>query len=211
MLTPAYEVGGDCFDYALNGDTLHFAIFDAVGHGLRAAILTAAVVGAYRHARRSRVGLVDKYAVVDDVVHSQFDEEHFATAQMADLNVHSGMLRWVNAGHPRPLLIRDGRVAGSLRAAPTLPMGFGGETPVVSEERLQPGDRILLFTDGVIEERTAAGGELGIAGLTAFVNRVSVPALPVAETVRLLSEELQTNRAGAPADDSTVVLVEWHP
>ncbi|MDP9393682.1 MAG: serine/threonine-protein phosphatase [Actinomycetota bacterium] len=211
MLSPAYEVGGDCFDYALNGHTLHFAIFDSMGHGLRAAILTAAVVGAYRHARRSRVGLRDKYAIVDEVVQSQFDEEHFATAQMAHLDVSSGVLRWVNAGHPRPLLVRDGSVTGSLRAAPTLPMGLGGETPIVSEERLQPGDRLVLFTDGVIEEHTPAGIELGIGGLTSFLNRVSGLRLPVAETVRLLSEELQRNRVATPADDSTVVLLEWHP
>ncbi|MDP9460564.1 MAG: serine/threonine-protein phosphatase [Actinomycetota bacterium] len=211
MLSPAYEVGGDCFDYALNDHTLHFAIFDSMGHGLRAAILTAAVVGAYRHARRSRVGLRDKYAVVDDVVQSQFDEEHFVTAQMANLDVRSGVLRWVNAGHPRPLLVRHGRVAGSLRGAPTLPMGLGGEAPIVSEEQLQPGDRLVLFTDGVIEERTSAGIELGIEGLTSFLDRVSGLRLPVAKTVRLLSEDFQRNRDGSPADDSTVVLLEWHP
>ncbi len=211
MLSPAYEVGGDSFDYALNADTLHFAIFDAMGHGLRAAILATAVVGAYRHARRGRVGLRDKYALVDDVVRSQFGEEHFCTAQMIDLDVPSGVLRWVNAGHPRPLLLRNGRVIRSLRSAPTLPMGFGGETPQVSEEQLEPGDRLLFFTDGVIEERTPTGVELGVDGLKAFLEHVETARQPVAETVRLLTGQLLDRRAAQPADDSTVVLLEWRP
>ena len=53
LLEPAYEVGGDCFDYAYNAGILDFAVFDMVGHGLRSAVLTSLLVGAYRHGRRS--------------------------------------------------------------------------------------------------------------------------------------------------------------
>ncbi|MDP9436467.1 MAG: serine/threonine-protein phosphatase [Actinomycetota bacterium] len=211
MLAPAYEVGGDAFDYAVNGDVLHFAIFDAMGHGLGAAILTAAVVGGYRHARRARVGLRDTYLIVDDVVRSHFGEEHFATAQLATIDLPTGVLRWVNAGHPRPLLVRDGRVARSLRGPTTLPIGFEGEPPEVTEEQLQPGDRLIFFTDGVIEEHTPDGVELGVEGLTAFLDSVEDERLPVAETARAVSLHLARSRAGTPTDDSTVVLLEWRP
>ncbi len=212
MLAPAYEVGGDSFDYALQDGVLHFAIFDAMGHGLRASILATAVVSAYRHARRGRVGLRDKYALADDVVREQFGGEHFVTAQMADLDVNGGVLRWVNAGHPRPLLVRHGRVVRSLRSDTTLPIGLAGETPQVSEEELQPGDRLVFFTDGVIEERTPDGGQLGLPGFGAFLERVERPRLPVAETVRQLSLELTAGwNSGSPKDDVTIVLLEWHP
>ncbi len=151
------------------------------------------------------------YALVDDVIRSQFGEEHFATAQMADIDLRTGVLRWVNAGHPRPLLLRHGAVLESLRSAPTLPMGMAGETPFVAEEPLQRGDRLLFFTDGVIEERTPDGVELGLGGLTTFLDRVASESLSVAETVRRLSRDLVQTREGNPADDSTVVLLEWHP
>src|SRR5580765_3411830 len=52
LLEPAYDVGGDCFDYSLNGDVLDFAVFDAMGHGLRSAALGSLAVSAYRNSRR---------------------------------------------------------------------------------------------------------------------------------------------------------------
>lgn len=210
MLSPAYEVGGDSFDYALNDQTLHVAIVDAMGHGLQASILAGAVVGAYRHARRAGVSLRDTYAVMDDVVRDQFSDEHFATAHMAQLDVSSGLLRWVNAGHPRPLLIRGARVHGSLRSEPTLPVGFGGHTPSVTETQLEPGERVLFFTDGVTEERTD-GAELGVSGLVALLERIEAGQVPVEETVRRLNREMLAARGGKTADDCTLVMLEWRP
>lgn len=100
ILEPAYGVGGDSFDYALNDDILHVGIVDAMGHGLDAAVMAAVAVAAYRHARRSDVDLADLYASMDRAITTQFDEERFVTAQMARLDVGSGRLQWVNAGHP---------------------------------------------------------------------------------------------------------------
>ncbi len=99
----------------------------------------------------------------------------------------------------------------SLRSHTTLPMGFGGDRPVISEEQLEPGDRLLFFTDGVIEDRTSEGVELGVDGLIRYVNQLHRSPVSVAETVRLLSVDLTSRRVGAPADDSTLVLVEWNP
>jgi serine phosphatase RsbU (regulator of sigma subunit) len=209
MLSPAYEVGGDFFDYALNGDTLHFAIFDAVGHGLRAAILATTVAGAYRHARRNGADLRESYALIDDVIQVQFDDEDFATGQLAELDLSSGVLRWANAGHPSPLLVRNGRVVRSLDSEPTLPAGLGGSAPQVTEEQLELGDRVVFFTDGVIEERTPAGLEVGEEGLVRCLEQVEKSGLPVAETVRRLGHRLVADHAGTPTDDSTVVLLEW--
>ncbi|MFE0332396.1 PP2C family protein-serine/threonine phosphatase, partial [Streptomyces sp. NPDC058960] len=65
MLEPAYDVAGDSFHYALNGDVLHVAMVDAMGHGLDAATMATVVIGAYRHARRISVGLSEIYAFMD--------------------------------------------------------------------------------------------------------------------------------------------------
>lgn len=78
-LEPAYEIGGDTFDYA---DTADFLVLDSVGHGLPAALLSAAAVGAYRHARRELLDLPAIAQAVDAVIAEQFGSSQFATAAM---------------------------------------------------------------------------------------------------------------------------------
>ena len=209
-LEPAYEVGGDAFDYALNGDLLHLAILDAVGHGLRAAVMAGVATASYRHARRADVGLEDVYAVMDEAVGAQAQPEEFVTAQVAELDTRTGALRWVNAGHPAPLLVRDRRVVGPLDVETTLPVGFGGARPVVATERLEPGDRVLFFTDGATEQRTSRGPRLGDELFEDLAERACSAGLIVAETVRrLVASLLDQNDGKQPDDDATVVLVEW--
>jgi serine phosphatase RsbU (regulator of sigma subunit) len=208
IVEPAYAVGGDAFDYAINGDVLHLGIFDAMGHGLRAATMCAVVVGAYRHARRNGIGLADKYVGMDEAVADQFGEEHFATAQFAHLDTGTGLLAWVNAGHPRPLLVHDGQVVRSLRGTTPLPVGFGGDQPQIHTEQLQPGDRVLFFTDGVIEQEAADGEQLGLGRLADYVERQSAAGADAAETVRRLATALMKPDQGL-RDDATLLLVEW--
>jgi serine phosphatase RsbU (regulator of sigma subunit) len=208
VLEPAYEVGGDSFDYALNGTTLHLGIFDAMGHGLRAATMSAVVLGAYRHARRNGVDLAAKYAQMDAAIADQFGDDHFATAQLAHLDSVRGGLTWFNAGHPRPMLIRSARVIRSLRNTPTLPIGLGGGQPQVATEQLEPGDRVLFFTDGVVEQEAPDGDQLGFDRLADHVERQSAAGLSCPETVRRIAAELLKPAVGL-RDDATLLLVEW--
>ncbi len=208
VVEPSYEVGGDAFDYAMNGDVLHLGIFDAMGHDLDAATMCAVVVGAFRHARRNGIGLVDKYAVMDKAVAEQFGEDHFATAQLAHLDTASGRLEWVNAGHPRPLLVRRSKVIRSLKGSTTLPVGFGGDAPETNSEQLEPGDRVLFFTDGVVEQRGGDGDQLGFHRLADHVERHSAADVDTAETVRRLAIDLMKPQGGL-RDDATLLLVEW--
>ena len=96
-----------------------------------------------------------------------------------------------------------------LTSPTTLPVGFGGATPVVSERSLERGDRVLFFTDGVIEEDRASGGESGETRLRNLVEQVSTNQDPVQETVRLLSKALMLERGGVTSDDATLLLLEW--
>ncbi len=160
-LEPAYDVAGDSFDYALNDDTLHVAVIDAMGHGLDAAVMATLAIGAYRHGRRSHTDLSGLYTAMDAALSDQFGPDRFATAQMARLDLTSGRLRWVNAGHPAPLLLRQSHVLCSLDSPTTLPVGFGGATPIVSERMLERGDRVLFFTDGLVEEHQRGGVQFG--------------------------------------------------
>jgi hypothetical protein len=207
ILEPAYDIAGDSFDYALNDDILHVAVIDAMGHSLDAAVLATVAIGAYRHARRADVGLTELYMFMDAAIDKQFGPDHFVTAQMMRLDVGTGHLQWVNAGHPAPLLIRDHRVIRVLESPGTLPVGFGGDMPQLSEWTLRRGDRVLFFTDGLIEEHETGGEQFGEERLIACVERTRGGG--VREMVRGLSRALMWERRGITTDDATLFLVEW--
>ncbi|MDT7545792.1 MAG: hypothetical protein QOE99_1902, partial [Actinomycetota bacterium] len=84
LLEPAYDVGGDCFDYAMNARTLEVAIFDAMGHGLPSSVTAGLAVGAYRHCRRNQVDLPSMITAMDAAVEGVVGDG-FATALLARL------------------------------------------------------------------------------------------------------------------------------
>lgn len=213
LLAPAYEVGGDAFDYALNGAIAHVGIFDAMGHGLVAAQLSALAVGAYRNARRAGLGLEDTVVALDEVLREQHGGERFVTAVVGQLDIDTGRLRWLSAGHPAPLLLRDGRVLGALEMEPGRPLGLfdlgGGLPPAVQEESLQPGDRLLLFTDGVDEARGRDGSFFGMRRLADTVATRSASREPTPEIMRRLMHAVLEHQQGRLQDDATTLFVEW--
>jgi serine phosphatase RsbU (regulator of sigma subunit) len=209
ILEPAYGVAGDSFDYAINDNVVHLAVIDAMGHGLNAALLATLAIGAYRHARRADVELADLYELMDAAIDRQFGPDQFVTAQMMRLDIATGLLQWVNAGHPAPMLIRDRRVVRALESPTTLPVGFGGATPQISEQVLRRGDRVLFFTDGAIEEHKPGGEQFGEERLIEFAERAGRSGDGVQEMVRNLSHSLVQARGGVTTDDATLFLVEW--
>ncbi|MER6315892.1 PP2C family protein-serine/threonine phosphatase [Streptomyces sp. NPDC001581] len=210
MMEPAYRVAGDSFDYALNDNILHVAVIDAMGHGLNAAVMATVAIGAYRHARRVFVSLAEKYTYMDDAISGQFGPDHFVTAQLMHLNITTGELELVNAGHPAPLLIRDGKVLRQLDSATTLPVGFGGEEPRIREHTLQPGDRVLCYTDGIIEEHVTGGELFGEERLIRCVDRLGEkPSEGMRADLRRLSHTLKSERGGHTSDDATLFMIEW--
>jgi hypothetical protein len=211
ILEPAYRVAGDSFDYALNDSILHVAVIDAMGHGLDAAAMATIAIGAYRHARRLFISLAEKYAFMDEAISRQFGPDHFVTAQLMHINIATGEMELVNAGHPAPLLIRDGQVVRQLESATTLPVGFGGEVPRVREHRLQRGDRVLCYTDGIIEEHVDGGEPFGEERLIRCVNRLGEdPSEGTRADLRRLSHTLKRERSGHTSDDATLFMIEWH-
>ncbi|MGW7103028.1 PP2C family protein-serine/threonine phosphatase [Streptomyces sp. NPDC054838] len=209
VLEPAYAVAGDSFDYALNGDVLHLAMVDAMGHGLDAATMATVAIGAYRHARRISIELSEIYLFMDRAVAEQFDPDHFVTAQMMRLDTDTGRLQWVNAGHPAPMLIRAHRVVRRLESPTTLPVGFGGAQPQVSAVALEPGDRVLCFTDGLIEEHQSGQAQFGEEQLIDWVNQLEQAEHGIRTVARDLSHTLKRARGETTSDDATLVLFEW--
>ena len=212
VLAPAYDVGGDSFDYAVDAATAWFAVFDAMGHGLAAGWLATVAIGAYRNARRRGLDLPSTVTAVDSALADCFGGEQFVTAVLAELDLATGRLRWHLAGHPAPLLLRGTRVVKALNVDPGLPLGLGaamGQAPVVGEETLEPDDRLLLFTDGVIEARSADGELFGTDRLADLVARQAAAGQPAPETMRRLMHAILAHQAGRLQDDATTMLVEW--
>ncbi|MEU9823960.1 PP2C family protein-serine/threonine phosphatase [Micromonospora chersina] len=209
ILEPCYEVGGDAFDYALDGGRLAVAVLDGVGHGLPATLTTSVALAALRAARRTGGGLAEQVAAVDAALLSQWRDGRFVTAVLAEVEVDTGLVRYVNAGHPAPVLLRRGRAVRALTGGRRPPLGLnlpGGEP---GEARLEPEDRLLLYTDGVTEARDAAGEMFGLPRLADLAERFIGSELPAAETLRRLSRAVATHRGTASRDDASIVLVEW--
>ncbi|MHB2024178.1 MAG: PP2C family protein-serine/threonine phosphatase [Mycobacteriales bacterium] len=210
LIQPAYEVGGDSFDYAVNGDVLHFAVFDAMGHGLESSQLAHLAVSSYRHSRRIGLDLRSTYVAMDAVVASRGSGESFVTCLLGRLELGTGVLTWINVGHPLPLLVRAGKVVGALVCAPTLPAGLGGELAETAREVLLPGDRLFCVTDGVVDSHRPGGEDFGQQRLVEFLNSFAAGGLDTAETVRRLSHTVLDHH-GTLSDDTTAFLVHFHP
>jgi serine/threonine protein phosphatase PrpC len=209
-LEPAYDVGGDAFDYAINGDVAHVAIVDAMGHALEASQMSTVAIGAYRHSRRLRAGLVETRRAMDAVVAEQFGVDRFATAQLAELQLDTGELTLLNAGHPAPLLVGADGGSRPVPCVPSLPMGLGIEQePPLTTVQLEPGDRLLLFSDGVVENRLPDGEPFGDQRLREAFRRACAAGHSASETVRQLSRSFLDEHEGQTRDDATWVLVEW--
>jgi serine phosphatase RsbU (regulator of sigma subunit) len=222
-LEPAYEAGGDAFDYSLLGDHLHVSIFDALGHDLSAGLTASVGIASCRSTRRAGGSLTAIAARADDAIAASFGQERFVTALLCDLDLATGLLTWIPCGHPPPLLIR-GRTVKELARTPRPPLGLGDDYPRRGKradgaevcappyaERLEPGDRVLLYTDGVTEGRAADGTPFGLQRLADFIIRHNSALLPAPETMRRLNHAIVEYQQGRLRDDATAVLVEWQP
>ena len=213
VLEPCYDVGGDAFDYAANGDILHVALFDTVGHGIGASALTTLTLNTYRNARRSGLTLEDTYRSIDKWIRAQYHGA-FVTAVMAEFDTRSGRYRRISAGHPPELWLRAGRRLAAPSSPTALPLGLGhmiDRRPGVTEQALEPGDALVFYTDGITEARSAEGELFGTDRLTEFVLGALADRTPAAEIMRRLIHTIVSYENGELRDDATAALLQWRP
>ena len=148
----AADIGGDLYEALDTPYGVRMIIGDVRGKGIDAVRLASLVLGAYRHVAYERSDLRDIVADLDRAVARSVGDEDFVTA--AFVEERGGTLTVVNCGHPAPLLLRRGRVISLDPPRPAPPLGL---SPVVQTrvEHLEPGDRLLLYTDGLAEARRA--------------------------------------------------------
>jgi serine phosphatase RsbU (regulator of sigma subunit) len=209
LVEPSYEVGGDAFDYSLDAREAAVGIFDAMGHGVQASLLSSLAVGAYRNSRRIGQGLTEVYTTIDRVISSHHHGEAFLTGVLGRLDLETGVFCWVNSGHLPPLLLRGGKVVRVLDSEPGLPLGLGGEPPLTSTESLEPGDRVLFFTDGIVDAKARDGTPFGEERLIEMLRKADMSGLTAAEALRRLKGEILDHQDGDLSDDATVLLLEW--
>lgn len=210
VLEPAYDIAGDAFDYAIDSDVIDFAIVDGMGHGVASSMLTGLAIGAYRHARRAHSSVRDMHGAIDRAIADQYAGDAFATGILGRLSTVTGELDWSCAGHPAPLLLRGRKVISELACEPAVPFGLGESVPsAVGLQVLQPGDAVLLYTDGVVEARTAAGEEFGLDRLVDLLEREAASGRRGEELLRRLVASVLDYQVDQLRDDATVMIVEW--
>ncbi|MFC9848649.1 PP2C family protein-serine/threonine phosphatase [Streptomyces sp. NPDC060223] len=199
-LVPADDIGGDTYDYTLDRDTLHLSITDAMGHDTNSALLATLLVGALRQARRSGCDALKQARHAHQALMSH--GRGLATGQLLCVDLETGRCELVNAGHPRPLRLREG-IVEEVELAVNLPFGVAAPTSYrLQELQLRPEDRLILLTDGM-QERGAA--DLDLASIIHDTR-----ALHPREAVRRLTAAVLDACHGDLRDDATVLVLDWH-
>jgi serine phosphatase RsbU (regulator of sigma subunit) len=204
-LEPAASVGGDTFDYCLSRDALHLSLTDAMGHGVASALTATLCVGSLRNTRRQGGTLVAQATAANRAIfeHASVNRaETFATGMLGRLDLSTGTLAMINAGHVSPYLCRDGATAAVVLPV-DVPLGMFADTVYQSTDiALQPGDRLVMVTDGMLE-RDAARVDL-------ITQIARTRSLHPRETTRRLTDLVLALSGGALADDATLMVLDWH-
>ena len=200
-LEPASSIGGDTFDYALDRDRLYLALTDAMGHDVAAALLATLAVGSLRNGRRAGQSLPEVAAGASRAVADHGPLPSFVTGLLMRVDLATGTAQLVNAGHPPPFLIRNGRV-DCVDVPPDLPLGVLADRPYrVHELRLRPGDRLVLATDGMLER----GAEAADLPALLLQTRPLHPREAMPDLTRAVLDAVD----GDLRDDAAVLCLDW--
>lgn len=200
-LEPADHVGGDTFDYVIDRDAVQLSVTDAMGHDVDAALLATLLVGALRRARRSGADLAEQARQADQAMR-EHGRQSYVTGQLLRISLIDGTTEFINAGHPWPLRMRNGEVQ---EITPKIDMPFGFHAPHtyrVQSLDLQPGDRLVMLTDGMLERNA---NSLDLSDLI-----VRTSALHPREAARTLIGAIVDANHGHLQDDATVMCLDWH-
>ncbi|MDX6596474.1 MAG: phosphoserine phosphatase RsbU/P [Gaiellales bacterium] len=201
---PAYDVGGDWFEHVVDRRGAWLAVADASGKGPRASALSALTLAALRATREAGGSLADAAGEMDRAILGFNDPSMFVTALLARWNYADSTLEWLTFGHPQPCRITASGVLDDLRGAVLPPLGLlAGQPMVLTRAALRPCDRVVFYSDGVIERRSGEG-RLGIEGLHAHMRAASEPS-----AASLLTHILShvTGAHETPLEDDATVVV----
>ncbi|MFD7479935.1 PP2C family protein-serine/threonine phosphatase [Streptomyces sp. NPDC059837] len=198
---PAESIGGDTFDYVLDRHHLHLSVTDAMGHHVDAALIASLLVGALRGARRADVSLTEQ-ARQADLALAAHGRGAFSTGQLLRVDLRDGQAHIINAGHPLPLRVR-GSVVEQILLEVDLPFGMPfPHTYTAQSLELLPGDRLVMFTDGMLEH---AAHDLDLTTLLEGT-RGDHPR----EAAFTLTRAVLDANGGSLEDDATLMVLDWY-
>ena len=206
-LYPAREVGGDLYDYFIMGNTLYFCIGDVSGKGVQASLFMAATHYLFRNVV-ARSAAADAAGQINASLCADNENCRFITFWFGCLDLASGRLEYVNAGHNAPVLVRDGRV-GFFPESDNMPFGISDDERFISKSTvLLPGDTLLLYTDGVTEAMDADGREFGTEPMMQAAESVSDGS--ASGVIGKVLERVRQHASGAAqSDDITMLCVKF--
>ena len=204
-LEPAAGIAGDTFDFSLARDVLHLSLTDAMGHGVGAALNATLCVGSLRNTRNEGLSLLDQVTAANLALAEHAAAgmlEDYVTGLIGRVDLRTGAMELVNAGHVAPYLARGSRVS-AVELPVDFPLGlFLDSTYRGSRVHLEPGDRFVLVTDGMLE-RNAADLDLPAA-------IAQTRLLHPREAVRALADRVLDATGHTLSDDATVLCLDWH-
>lgn len=199
---PGYEIGGDWFDYVENRDGAWIGIAGSLGKGTTAAALGGVSLGAFRAKRRVDAALEATALAIHHTMQEVAVDGACVSVILGRWQGPTSTFRFVTCGYQPPLLITE---AGDLVEIPytehaALGVGESERTFSTDRRRLEPGERLLLLSDGVLDRRTADGEPFGLAGVRRVVAGIGDTA--AATTVRALSDAVTAASSDPLEDDA---------
>jgi serine phosphatase RsbU (regulator of sigma subunit) len=203
---PSYEIGGDWFDYIENRDGAWLGIADSTGNGATAASLSAIALGAFRAKRKFTADLAEVALAMHRTIRELSIDGACVSGVLGRWHGPSSRLSWLTCGNQPPLLMSPDGDLEELRDPEHEALGLGGPDRefTVSHRRLEPGERLLLLSDGVLERRRDGGGTIGLDGIRGAVARAA--DLGAASAVRAIEDAIHDASSDPLEDDATVVV-----
>jgi sigma-B regulation protein RsbU (phosphoserine phosphatase) len=204
---PAHYMAGDFFDFRfVDDERLALVIADVSGKGVAAAMFMAVTCTTLRNFSTPDHSPAQVLDIANRLIAAENKEMMFVTVFYAHYHIRTGELEFANAGHNPPFIVRqDGRIeclkpstGPMLGVFPDIPYGSG-------RAALQPGDLLLMYTDGVTEAQDTSGQFYGETGLTSLLQRTQMQ--PVDEICRKIFDEVNEHRHHEGQDDVTLVAL----
>jgi phosphoserine phosphatase RsbU/P len=204
-------VGGDSFEFLdLGAGRVALAIADVSGKGVAAALLMASLHATLRCLSTTPGTIADRVSRINRMVCESTATGRFATLFYAELDLAERVLRYTNAGHNFPVLLRPGGAVERLETG-GVPVGLMSDWKFEEAEvRLSPGDVLLLYSDGVSEAENPRNDQFGEDAVEVVLK--SLAHLPCEEIVQSMLRAVSRFAAGAPqTDDQTLVALRVLP
>ena len=209
VLNPAREVGGDLYDFLMDGDKLYFAIGDVSGKGVPASLLMAVTRSLFRSVILNAGSPASAMNSINATIAENNESNMFVTLFIAVLDLKTGFLEYCNAGHNPPVIVAPGGGCKWLEVLPNIPVGAMGSFAYKEQSLVLPdSSSLLLYTDGVTEAENAGKTPYGGERLLHIVRQNS--KTPPRKMIDTLVADINRHVDGnEPSDDITLLAIKY--